>query len=128
MALALGEDGDEHVGAGHLLAPGGLDVDHRALDDALEAGGRLGVVVGVGDEIFQLGVDVLDQIAAQHVEIDVAGAHHRAGILIVEQGQQEMLERGIFLPTLVGEMERVMERLLEAVGKGRHGENLTSSP
>jgi hypothetical protein len=44
MALALGEDRDEHVGAGHFLAAGGLDMDHGALDDALEAGGRLRIV------------------------------------------------------------------------------------
>jgi hypothetical protein len=35
MALALGKDGDEHVGAGHFLAAGRLHMDHRALDDAL---------------------------------------------------------------------------------------------
>ena len=44
VALALGEDRDQHVRAGHLLAAGGLDVDHRALDHALEAGGRLRVL------------------------------------------------------------------------------------
>jgi hypothetical protein len=38
MALALGEDGDEHVGARHLLAARGLDMDDRALDNALETG------------------------------------------------------------------------------------------
>ena len=41
MALALGEDRDEHVGAGDFFAARRLDVDHGALDDALEAGGRL---------------------------------------------------------------------------------------
>jgi hypothetical protein len=45
VALALGEDRDQHVGAGHLLAAGRLHVDHRALDHALEAGGRLGILV-----------------------------------------------------------------------------------
>ena len=44
MALALGEDRDQHVGAGHLFASGRLHVDHRALDHALEAGGRLGIL------------------------------------------------------------------------------------
>ncbi len=48
MALALGEHGDEHVGAGHLLAAGGLDVDDGALDHALETGGGLGIVAAVG--------------------------------------------------------------------------------
>ena len=65
MALALGEDGDEHVGAGHLLAAGGLHVDDGALDDALEAGRRLRILAAVGDEVGELGVDVFDEVAAQ---------------------------------------------------------------
>jgi hypothetical protein len=40
VALALGEDRNEHVGAGDFLAAGRLHMDHRALDDALEACGR----------------------------------------------------------------------------------------
>src|SRR3546814_8428368 len=36
IALTLGEQGDEHVGAGHLVAARRLDVQDRALDDALE--------------------------------------------------------------------------------------------
>ena len=76
MALALGEDRDQHVGAGHFLAAGRLDVDHRALDHALESGGRLGVVGAVGDQIFELGFEIVDEAGAQLVEIDAAGAHH----------------------------------------------------
>ena len=41
VALALGEDRHQHVGAGDLLAAGRLHVDHGALDHALEAGGGL---------------------------------------------------------------------------------------
>ena len=44
VALALREDGDQHVCAGHLFATRGLDVDDRALDHALEARRRLGVL------------------------------------------------------------------------------------
>ena len=40
IALALGEQGDQHVGAGHLVAARRLDVQDGALDDALEAAGR----------------------------------------------------------------------------------------
>jgi hypothetical protein len=41
VALALGEDRHQHVGAGDLLAAGGLHVDDGALDHPLEAGGGL---------------------------------------------------------------------------------------
>ena len=105
MALALGEDRDQHIGAGHLLAAGGLHVDHRALDHALEAGGRLGILAAVGDQVFQLGFEIGDQAAAQLVEIDIAGAHHRGGVLIVDQRQQQMLQRRVFVVALVGERQ-----------------------
>src|SRR5256885_1345648 len=54
MALALGEDRDQHVGAGHLFAAGGLHMDDGTLDHALEAGGRLGVLVTFGHQIVEL--------------------------------------------------------------------------
>ena len=44
VALALGEDRDQHVGAGDLLAAGRLHMDDGALDHALEAGGRLAIL------------------------------------------------------------------------------------
>src|SRR5207244_12182624 len=47
VAFALGKYGDQHVGAGHLLAARRLHVDHGALDDALEPGGGLGILVAV---------------------------------------------------------------------------------
>ena len=108
MALALGEDRDQHVGAGHLLAAGRLHVDHGALDDALEAGGRLGILAAVGDQVFELGFDVGDEVAPQLVEIDVAGAHDRGRILVVDQRQQQVLERGVFVVTLIGERQGPM--------------------
>ena len=53
MAFALGENSNEHVGAGHFFAAGRLDMDHRTLDDALEAGRRLGILVIAGNEVVQ---------------------------------------------------------------------------
>ena len=50
VALALGEQGDKHVGAGDLVAAGRLDVQDRALDDALEAAGRGRIGCAVGDQ------------------------------------------------------------------------------
>ena len=104
MALALGEDGDEHVGARHLLAAGGLHVHHGAMDDALEAGGRLRLGALLGDEGGELVVEIVGDARAQRLEVDGAGAHDRGGVAIVEKGKQQVLERRVLVAALVGEL------------------------
>ena len=59
VALALGEQGDQHVGAGHLVAARRLDVEDGALDDALEAAGRGRVGAAVGDQGAELIVEIM---------------------------------------------------------------------
>ena len=120
VAFALGEDRHQHVGAGDLLAAGGLHVDDRALDHALEAGGRLGILGAVGDQVFQFGFEIGDQTAAQLVEIDIAGPHHRRGVLIVDQRQQQVFQGRIFVVPLIGDGERPVERLLETARERWH--------
>ena len=85
MALALGEDRDEHVGAGDLGAARALDMDRRALDHPLEAGGRrrLGSL-DVGDQRVELLVEEGDDGLAQLVEIDAAGLHHPGRVRLVD--------------------------------------------
>ena len=120
MAFALGEDRDQHIGAGDFLAARRLHMDDRALDHALEAGGRLGILAAVGDQVFELGFEIGRQAAAQLVEIDIAGAHHRGGVLIVDQRQQQMFERRVFVMPLVGERQRAVKRLFETAGESWH--------
>ena len=123
MALALGEDRHQHVGAGHLLPAGRLHMDHRALDHALESGGGLGILAAVGDQIVKLVVEILDEIAAQLVEIDIAGAHHRGRVLVVDQREQQMFKGRVFVVALVGDGEGAVEGLFETarkVGNGPH--------
>ncbi len=89
-------------------------MDRGALDHALEAGGRrrLGTV-DVGDDAVQLLVEELDQRLAQCFEIHAAGAHDAGRIGLVDQGKQKMLESRQFMATLVGQPERVVDRLFE---------------
>jgi hypothetical protein len=102
MAFALGEQGDQHIGAGHLIAAGVLNVNDRALNDALKAGGRLGVFAAVHDEAFKLFVDIFQQSVAQFIDIDIAGAHDRAGVFVFAKRVEQMLQRGVFMLALIG--------------------------
>jgi hypothetical protein len=111
VALALGEDRDQHVGAGHFLAARGLHVNHGALDDALKARGRLRVLAAIGDQIFEFGLEIVDEAAAQLVEIDAASAHHGRCIGVVDQRQQQMFERRVLVVTLVRDRQRAMQGL-----------------
>ena len=120
VALALGEDGDQHIGAGHFLAAGRLHVNGGALDDALEAGGGLGLLAVLDDEALQIVVDVAHDVLAQQVEIDIAGAHHRGGVGIVDQREQQVFERREFMAMLVGYGEGATQRLFERPGEYRH--------
>ena len=113
VALALGEDRHQNIGAGHLLAAGRLHVDDGALDDPLEPGRRLRILVAVVDQVLQLALEIGGEAAAQLVEIDVARPHDRGGVLIVDQRQQQVLEGRIFMVSLVGQRQRAMQGLLE---------------
>ncbi len=75
------------------------------------------VLVRTGGEVGELGVDVLDEIAAEDVEVDVAGPHHRRGVLVFEKRQQEMFEGCVFLVPFAGERQRLVQGLLEAAGE-----------
>ena len=90
VRLALGEDRDQHVGAGHFLAARRLDVERSPLHHALEAVRRLGLLLAVDDQVLELGIEIVDDGLAQPVEIDPAGAQHRRRIDVVDQRQQQM--------------------------------------
>ena len=89
-------------------------MDDRALDDALEAGGRLGILGSVGDEVVQFRFEIGDEATAQLLQIDIAGPHDRRRILIFDQREQKVLQRGVFMVAFIGERERPMKRLFEA--------------
>ena len=119
VALALGEDGDQHVGAGDLVAARGLDVDDGALDHALESGGRLGVLAVIDHERFQLGVDIGAETLLELAQIDVAGPHDAGRLGVVGQGQQQVLQRGVFVLAFAGVTDSAVERFFEMTGKCR---------
>jgi hypothetical protein len=96
-------------------------MDHGALDNPLETGGRFGILPAVGDQVRQLGVDVLHQVAAQQVEIHVAGAHDSGRILIVDERQKQMFQGRVFMPALSRKGESSVKRLFKTARKARQG-------
>jgi hypothetical protein len=58
---------------------------HRPVDDALEAGRRLGFAFLIEDEVRELLIDIIGQFGAKPVQIDIARSHHRRRIAVVEE-------------------------------------------
>ena len=109
MAFPFSKNCDQNVCAGHFLAAGRLDMYHRPLNDALEAGGRLGIDIGIGNQIAQFRIDIFHQITAQQIEVYPAGTHYGGRIGIIRQRMKQMLQRGIFLSPLIGLSQGVVE-------------------
>lgn len=54
------------------------------------------------------------------VEIDVAGAHYRGRLGVVDEGEQQMFKGCVFVVPLIGERQRLVKRLFQALGESRH--------
>ena len=78
------------------------------------------VLGAVGDQVVELGFEIGDEAAAQLLQIDVAGPHHRRGVLIFDQRQQEVLQRRILVVPLIGERQSAMQRLFETARERGH--------
>ena len=94
-------------------------MDHRPLDHALETGRRLGILASIGHEVGEFAVHVIDQIAAQNFEIDIAGSHDGGRVLVVDQGQEEVFEGCIFMASLACESEGSVKGLFKTARKAR---------
>ncbi len=115
VAFPFREDGDENVGARHLFPARGLDVHDRAVDDALEARRRLRFRRTLDEERRQFVVEILGQPRAQRVDVDGAGAHNGRRVPVIEQRQEQVLERRVLVMALVGVFQSAVKRGLEAL-------------
>ena len=125
MAVALGEQRHQHVGAGHFLAARRLHVDRGALDHALEARGRQRLARVLGDDALQAIVDEGFEIVAQAVDVDAAGLEDGNRVVVLGHRQKQVLEGGVFVAAFSGEPEGAVEGSLEVLGQ--HGHRTTST-
>ena len=91
-------------------------MQERALDHALEAQGRLGVDLAVGGDARGLLGDVLCEVLAQLVHVCAAGAQHLGGGGVIEQREQQVLDRNELVAFLAGLHERHVQTDFEFLG------------
>src|SRR5690606_4316741 len=103
-------NGDEDVGARHLLASRGLHMNDRTMDHALEARRRRGFRRAFDHERAERRVEILCDALLELFYVDIARAHHGGRIAILRQREQQVLERRVLVTALVSELERTVER------------------
>ena len=108
IGFAFGEERDEDVGARYLILARRLDMQDRALDDALEATRRRRVAVPLDLQAVEFGVEIVNDRRLQIVERNAARAHHFGGMIVVDQRIEQMLERRIFVMALRSGLQRVV--------------------
>jgi len=96
-------------------------VQDRALDHPLEARGglRVGIVLGLQGLVFL--VEILLHHLAQFGKVHAAGGHHLGRVLVVDEREEEVFQRRIFVPPLGRIAERVVERAFKVLGETGHG-------
>jgi hypothetical protein len=109
MRFLLAENSHQHVRARDFLLAGGLHVKHGALQHPLEAQCRLRIARVVG--VQQRGIlgDELCQIALQPFQIGRTGSQHGAGGRIVQQRQQQVLDRHELITLLARPFESTVQ-------------------
>ena len=93
-------------------------MDGGALDHALKRGRGDGFAAfDICDKVGQVIVNEFNQITAQFVCVHAAGLHHAQRIGLIQQGQEQVLQRGKLMFALVGLRERGVDGLFERVRK-----------
>ena len=107
----------EHVGDADFLLAARLHVEHGPLQHALEAERRLHLALfGLVEARGGL-IDVLLDLLLELREIGAAGAQDLANLRSVEDGEQQVLDRQVFMARLARLVKGVVEAVFKLVGQ-----------
>ena len=120
IGIAFRKQRDQHVRPGNRILAGRLDVQNGALDHPLETGRGLGIAVVLGLQGLIFLVEVLAHNFSKFAQIDPASGHHFGRVRILDQCEQQMLERCIFMRAIGCSLERIVKRLFETLGETGH--------
>jgi hypothetical protein len=105
VRMLLAEDRDQHVRDGYFLLAARLDVEHGALQHALEAERGLDFAVVVLLEARRRLVDEFLELLAQARAVGTTGAQDLADLRCIDDGEQQVLDRHEFVTRLTGGLE-----------------------
>ena len=113
VRVALAEHRREHVAGRHLLAARGLDVHRRALQHALERERLVGPGLLALGQLVDLLVEEALELAAQLLDVAAALGDDVGAARIVEDRQQQVLERQVLVAPAADVVDGALQRGLE---------------
>ena len=129
LAFLFAEQGHQHVGAGDLAFSRGLHVKHRALQHPLKTERWLGLAFAVRLGYHRgRGLDELGQLPAQLSEVRAAGTQYPRRGLVVQQGQQQVLDRHELMAPRPRPLEGGVEVQLEILAQHRGSPTTATTP
>ena len=120
IAFALREQRDEHISAGHFIPARRLDVEDGALNNALKPAGRRRIRFPFEPQRFKLGIEIMGNGVFQLTRIHTAGDHHLRGMDVIDEREEEMLQRRIFVLSACGRAQRIVQGGFQFSGKRWH--------
>ena len=100
----------------------------RTLDHPLEPGGRLRIGLFLRLERLVFLIEILAHHVTQIAQVHAAGLHHLCRVGIVDQRQQQMLQRRVLVAALGRVGERGMQRFFEALCETGHRSTFWLAP
>ena len=109
MAARFAEEGDDQTRAvdGDLLGIGGMK--NRALKNSLQRRCFLGNLVPAFGQGFHSMLQVHFKFAADLFEVDLEQIEKRLDLFVVEQGEQNVFEGKVLVPSLAGRLPSGLE-------------------
>ncbi len=99
VRVRLGEDGDEDVLPLELVLPARLHVEGRAVEDALEAAGRVRLRLRATRQLRELLLQDLVEQVLQLLDVSTGLSHDARCLLVVQQGVEQVLDRHDVVPS-----------------------------
>ena len=92
-------------------------MQYRALNDALETAGGGGVYLAFDPQAFEFGVEIGDDDVGQLAQVDAACLHDLCRICIIDEREQQMFKRRIFMRTVACVFQCVVKRCFQRLRK-----------